>query len=200
MAFDIEDWDDDENIAEPIRLSAFAGLLREIGPYNANLIENLELGSADTWKAADNIILATELCSHHVFSLKTLEVLVDEKEVSLDKSPEYLHPDYSSPFWANGPFSLMYRSLKKFVHRVHWLENFYYDTTNVYAQWKFEEPYALEDLRELEHVVKERTRARKMKADRCWRARQDTVKNRIIEVERDEAFVEFWHSAKCKAV
>ncbi|KAL8658746.1 MAG: hypothetical protein Q9202_007447 [Teloschistes flavicans] len=191
MSFDIDDWDDDENIAEPIR---------KIGLYNANLIENLELGSADIWEAADNVTLATGLCSHHVCSLKTLEVLVDEEEMSLDESPEHLHPNYSSPFWANELFNPMYRSLRSSVRRVRRLENFHYDTTNDYAQYKFEEPYALEDSRELRHFVKERTRARKMKADRRWRVRQATVKNRIIEVERDEAFVELWHLAECKAV
>ncbi|KAL8779355.1 MAG: hypothetical protein Q9203_001416 [Teloschistes exilis] len=197
MANDIDKWNDDNNVPEPIRSSTLAAFLRKIGPYNASLIQNLYLHSEDTHEAAIDIALATKLCAHHVPSLKTLQVRVKTFNVSYYWLSEEWQYVYTPP---PRDFSLMCRSLEKSVHRVYWLEYLRYDTDS-FPQLKPEELNALGDMKNLEYWVKARKRNIKSKIDERWKAKQvDSCRNQLIAADRDEGFEEFWRMVERNAV
>lgn len=188
MAFDIDKWNN-ENVPEPIRSSTLAAFLRKIGPSNSSMIQNLYLHSEDIYNAAIDTALATQLCAHHMPSLKTLQVRVKVKG-AYGSWLEQMYQGYVAAF---SDFSPMCKSLEKFVHPVHWLEFLQHDTHNfpqVMSDW-FK---VLENIHLLEHLVKARVSTRKLKVDERWKAKQeDSQRNQLIATDRDEGFVEFWH-------
>ena len=107
------------NLSNPIFSSTFAAFIRKIEPCNASSIRRLELQSSNTGQASFDLFLATQLCAYHLPNLENLELYVVEKPIFLVESPDYYHPDRSSPFWANGPVEPVYRTVKMFVDRVH---------------------------------------------------------------------------------
>lgn len=152
MSYNVDDWD--VAVPYPISNSTFAAFLRKIGPYNASLIHSVKLYSTDRNQAAEDVLLATELCAAHLPSLETFTLHVEPKEIRWDESPEYFHPDYSSPFWANGPFQPMYTALQGFAHRIRWLKALEYDYE--FGQSEFEDRKAFRKLLELQDFVKRR--------------------------------------------
>ncbi|MCJ1461129.1 hypothetical protein MMC28_011511 [Mycoblastus sanguinarius] len=123
--YDSEHW---RNKSPPVlRDSSLARSLHQIGPTNAACLTSLDFCAYDSDLAAEQIPLITELAARYLPSLRSVELSVNEKKVSYDESPEYYHPDYSSPFWANGTFEPMYRALIDFTTRITWLTKFTYD-------------------------------------------------------------------------
>ncbi|KAL8782632.1 MAG: hypothetical protein Q9213_005219 [Squamulea squamosa] len=147
----------------PINKSTLAAFLRKIGGRNCSSIRNLELRSWDAWQAAEDVILATELCGFHMPGLQILKLHVVEKDIHEEESPDYWHPDWSSPFWCNGPFKPMYRALQQFVRKVYWLEVLEYDKK---GQFRFQDDAAMRKIRELEESVKARAMAKEGKVAR----------------------------------
>lgn len=185
MAIDINKWNDDNNVPEPIRSSTLAAFLRKTGSYDASLIQNLYLHSEDTYEAAIDIALATKLCAHHMPSLKSLQVRVKTPNMSyywLSEEWQYVYTPLPRDF------SLMCRSLEKFVHRVHWLEYLRYDTDS-FPSIKSEELNALGDIKYLEYLVMARNGTIKSKMDERWKAKQvDSCRIHLIAADRDEGF------------
>ncbi|KAI4175951.1 MAG: hypothetical protein LQ346_007965 [Caloplaca aetnensis] len=158
MFHPIFDWD--VSVPPLIRTSSLAAFLRKIGPSNSAQIRSLRLSGENTHQAADDIILASALCATHTPRLRKLAVHVEEKRIAWDESPDHWHPDYSSPYWANGALEPMYGALRNFVARVHWLEVLAWDR---HGLWRFAEADAWGRLLELEEAVRERTEKRKLK-------------------------------------
>ncbi|KAL8768082.1 MAG: hypothetical protein Q9209_005625 [Squamulea sp. 1 TL-2023] len=161
-------------VPPPINRSTLAAFLRKIGGRNSSSIRYLELRSWDAWQAAEDVILATELCSSHMPSLQVLKLHVAEKDVFEEESPDYWHPDWSSPFWCNGPFKPMYRALQQFVRKVHWLKVLNYDTK---GQFRFQDDDAMRKMIELEESVRARAMAREGKIAK--KGERDSLDQRV---------------------
>ncbi|KAL8725494.1 MAG: hypothetical protein Q9166_007314 [cf. Caloplaca sp. 2 TL-2023] len=161
MSYDIDDWDD---VPVPLEQSTFAAFLRKIGPINASSIRALELSCFNPWQAADDVVLATQLCTNHMQGLRTFELYVAEKEgIHYEESPDYWHPNWSSPFWCNGPFKPMYRALQRFVDKIQSLKTFKYHTER--AQFRFQDDEAMSKIRQLEEFVKARAEQQSLDKD-----------------------------------
>ncbi|KAI4272054.1 MAG: hypothetical protein LQ337_005585 [Flavoplaca oasis] len=144
------------DVPSPVNESTFAAFLRRIGPYNASLIRGLKLTCWNPYQAADDVVLATQLCYFHMPSLQSLKLCVFEKEgIHWEESPDYFHPDWSSPFWCNGPSNPMYRALQRFVDKLVWLRELEYDLGEG-MQFRFEDPHAMSKIHELQDAVKAR--------------------------------------------
>ncbi|KAL8687506.1 MAG: hypothetical protein Q9218_006341 [Villophora microphyllina] len=129
MSYDIDDWKDTSPF---IRDSMLAAFLRKIGPQSSALIRSLKICSSDTDQAASDITLVTQL-HHHLRGLEKLHLNVDERDLDYEMSPYEFHPDFSSPWWHNGPFFPMYRALEDFTQRVHWLKELKYSGQRHFA-------------------------------------------------------------------
>ena len=100
MSYSEDDWKDD--VPTPIRDSTFAAFIRKIGPNNSSYIRHIRFSSPDTEKASSDIFIATNICEYHPRGLERFQLHVYEKDIFMDESPYYYHPDMNSPFWANG--------------------------------------------------------------------------------------------------
>ena len=109
-----------------------------------------------------DVRIAIHLCAYHLRSLEKMELTFREKSVFWDESPDYFHPDRSSPFWANGPLKPLLKALKGFVHEVHWLKELMYDMD---GQHDYVQYNAANELWNVENFVKQRTLERKVKED-----------------------------------
>ncbi|KAL8686010.1 MAG: hypothetical protein Q9218_007407 [Villophora microphyllina] len=191
MNYDVDCWEDQGHVPQLIRSSTFAAFLRKVGSYNASLIRSLILHSNSVHEAAEDIVLATELCTQHVPDLRSFKMRVQKKWVDRYESPDYYHPNYNSPFWANGPFKPMYTSLQYFVRRIHGLQEFkYIECPN--TQLRFVERNGMADLRRLENAVTARAKGRKEQEDARWRAKRNGLNEKMKEDDCLEGFREFW--------
>ncbi|KAI4219226.1 MAG: hypothetical protein LQ349_008418 [Xanthoria aureola] len=157
-------------IPSPIKKSTLAAFLRRIGPDNASLIRSLHLTCSNPYQAADDIILATHLCVFHTPGLQKLTLSVYTKEgIYWDESPDWYHPDSCSPFWCNGPFEPMYRALQRFVEKITWLRVLKY-VRRMDMQIRFQDPYAMCKIGELEEFVAARGLSTRIPNDteRLW--------------------------------
>ncbi|KAL8671215.1 MAG: hypothetical protein Q9168_004290 [Polycauliona sp. 1 TL-2023] len=151
------------DIPSPIKESTLAAFLRRVGPYKASLIRGLEIMSFNPVDATDDVILATQLCATHMPDLRELTLRVFTKEgMHWEESPDYYHPDWSSPFWCNGPFKPMHRALERFVDKIGSLQVLKYDVGDD-MQFRFEDPDAMVKMHELEVFVKTRAAANRTK-------------------------------------
>ena len=162
MSYDEDEWD---HHGKPtiIHDSTLAAFIRKIGSHKSSLVRSLELKCDDTDYAATDILRATQLATYHLPGLETLKLHIFEKDIALDESPDYFHPDWSSPFWTNGSFRPLMKALEDFVNRIHWLQRLEY---NEYGQTKFDEEDGTWQIKELERRVDRRTRRRKEKKER----------------------------------
>lgn len=133
--FNSENWS--SKVPFSLRSYTFAAFLNAIGPINARTMTSLSFYGPDTDSVADGLPPATELVARHVPKLRDLEVHVASKMVPWDESPDYYHPDRSSPFWANGPFWPLYRSLEDFVHRITWLKRLEYNGQQDFCDFRW---------------------------------------------------------------
>ncbi|KAL8836804.1 MAG: hypothetical protein Q9170_002765 [Blastenia crenularia] len=173
MSYSDDDWAELDCPKRPpliLRDSKLAAFIRKIGPANAALVRNLELCSWDTEEAAADVFLAAGLARCHFTGLSSFKVGVFEKEIFWEESPDYYHPDRSSPFWANGALEPMYSALEGFVDRVFWLQKFEYDTTSG-SQIFFEETGALNKLQQLGCTVKKRAQKRKTTGEKSGKGK-----------------------------
>lgn len=141
----------------PFRLESceFAAFLNAIGPVNASTMTSLSFYGPDADSVADCMPTITELVARHLPKLGDLEIHVASKMVFWSESPDYFHPDRSSPFWANGAFWPLYRTLEEFVHRVTWLKRLEYKGQEDFCEFRWGEGgYAM--LKALEDQVKSR--------------------------------------------
>ncbi|KAL8783861.1 MAG: hypothetical protein Q9213_004351 [Squamulea squamosa] len=152
MSFNTDDWA--VNVPSPLRESTLAAFIRKIGRRNASLIRSIEISSYDTAHATEDVTLATVLSVKYLLRLEAIKLYVHEKEICWDESPDYYHPDESSPFWTNGPFQPMYEALQAFVAQVYWLKTFEYDSL---GQQRFDNDNAIVKLEELQDFVTKRT-------------------------------------------
>ncbi|KAL8871141.1 MAG: hypothetical protein Q9174_002962 [Haloplaca sp. 1 TL-2023] len=162
MSFDVDDWQSEvpgKAPPSPVASSSLAAFLLKIGPINANTIRSLHLTSPNADRAALDTKLLTWLSLHHLHGLKDFTLGVDEKEdIWPNESPEWWHPDHSSPFWTNGEFDPLYDALEAFIDTIEWLETFTYDRLGQMDFQVFGQ-YGL--FLGLEDVVKARTEERK---------------------------------------
>jgi len=133
----------------------FAAFLNAIGPINASTMTSLSFYGPDTDSVANCMPTITELVARHVPKLRDLEIHVASKMVWWDEQPDCFHPDRSSPFWANGAFWPLYRTLEDFVNRVTWLKRLEYKGQEDFCEFRSgSEGY--ERLKALEDQVKSR--------------------------------------------
>ena len=103
MTYNEDNWKDD--VPTPLRKSTFAAFIRKIGPHNSSYIRHIRFDSSDTEQASSDIYLATGICEYHLSGLESLQLYVSEKEIFMEESPHYYHPNMHSPFGLMGTFS-----------------------------------------------------------------------------------------------
>ena len=143
-------------VALAFRSSDFAIFLNIIGPINAASITSLSFYGPDADCVADCVPTVTELVAHHLPCLQSLKIYVGEADIHWDESPDYVHPNRASPFWANGDFWPLYRALQGFIERVEWLREFEYEGQEHFCEF-YSEMEGWHQLKGLEEVVKSRT-------------------------------------------
>ena len=149
------DWDEGD-VPDVFKCSEFAAWIAKIGPGNARKVAQLHFKAFDCDGdiVAEQMPIITELVRQHMSGLRGVFIYIPEKDtIYWDESPDYYHPDRSSPFWALPSFEPMYRALEDFVLKIHWLGSFEYQgqsdfTAEAYHQgldgwWRLKE---LEDL------------------------------------------------------
>ena len=171
MSYSAEDWEE-HRVPVSIKGSTVAAFIRKIGSYKSSLVRSVELRSMDTDEATNDILLATQLAAYHLPGLESMRLLISKKDICWKESPEYWHPDCTSPFWTNGIFAPMFKALNEFVSRIHWLRQFGYDD---YGQPDFDDPRGELKLRELEKLVERRTQKRKAKANRLLKEQKQVA-------------------------
>ncbi|KAL9007943.1 MAG: hypothetical protein Q9173_006882 [Seirophora scorigena] len=153
MSHHMDDWTV-KTVTSPIMRSTFAALVRKIGPRNARQIRKVVLYSHDPFHAANDMALATALCVRYLPRLERFLLCVDEVPIHPDESAEYFHPNPKSGFWSSGQLEPMYRAVRDFVDKVHWLEAFRYRFAP--GQSGVEVQQATAKLQEFEDFVRER--------------------------------------------
>jgi len=148
-----ENWSSDVPFA--LESCDFAAFLNAIGPTNASTITSLSFYGSDADSVAGCMPAVTELIASHMPKLRGLDIHVASRMVFWNESPDYFHPDHSSPFWANGAFWPLYRTLQDFVHKVTWLKRLEYKGQEDFCEFRWGlEGY--EKLKALEDWVKSR--------------------------------------------
>ena len=108
------------------RRSTFAAFLAQIGQEMAKDVSYLEFNASDCDSLTVDLPLITRLCEQYLPGLISVRVYIAPPTIHWSESPEYWHPDHSSPFWTNEQFRPMYEALKHFVDRIGWLKQFEY--------------------------------------------------------------------------
>ena len=172
MSYDPEDW---KCVAPwPLDESTLGAFVRKIGRANSNCIRSLALYSDDTNQAVTDLRIATQICAYHFRSLERMQLHIWEKEIAWEESPDYYHPDRSSPFWANGPLRPLLKALNGFVGRIDWLKEFEYDRT---GQRCFVEHNAMNKIRLVESFVKQRSLQREVAEKKRQQERMKALEN-----------------------
>ena len=128
----------------------------------------------DTHQAATDLRIATQICAYHLRGLERMQLLIWEKKVAWNESPEYWHPDTSSPFWANGPLRPVLKALKGVVGRIHWLKEFRYDRD---GQIHFVEHNAINKIWLVESFVEQRSLQRELAEKKRRQERMEALEN-----------------------
>ena len=152
------------NVSNPLRNgragsyknNIFARFLAHLGPEAAKELCHLEFYAADRDILATNLPLVTSLLEAHLPGLISLRIYVCEAAPDRSDSPDYWHPDTSSPFWMNGEFWPMYKALEHLVDRVGWLRDLSYSGQENFGSVDNEKPNGNELLARLEKRVQQR--------------------------------------------
>lgn len=124
LTLDSDNWS--SKVPPTLKSCEFAAFLNAIGPINAGTLTSLSFYGPDADRVADCMPTLTALVARHVPKLQDLKIYVEKKAVSWEEMRLLFHPDRSSPFWANGRFWPLYKTLEEFVHRVPWLRRLEY--------------------------------------------------------------------------
>ncbi|KAL8660252.1 MAG: hypothetical protein Q9202_006744 [Teloschistes flavicans] len=178
----------DEPRTPPSTLSMF---LRQIGSYNASHIRHLDLAALSNDDATSQLTEALPLALAFLpklrnFTLHIREKFIDHDDEKYDLPFRIPYHDDNDPFWANGPFRPLFRALRRFLEKVCWLHEFYYDDFG--GQWRFEEEGAFEMVKGLEKWVG----ARKEVKDRKMVRRERTKRDMEVTDREEELVWGFW--------
>ena len=156
FTYDEEQW---QNLQVPdvFQENLFAAFLAKAGPKSARQISNIRFIAEDCDVISEQMPLITELVRLHMPGLCEVEVYVCKKEFCYDESPDYYHPDRSSPFWMNGLFRPMYKALADFIDQVPWLRSFTYDGQSDFGHVDDGPVIGLDQLKRLEQKVRDRS-------------------------------------------
>ena len=159
-----EQW---QNLQVPdvLQNNLLGAFLAKAGPRNSRQISNVEFYADDCDAVGEQMPIATELVRLYMPGLREVQVHVFGKEVFDDESPDYYHPDRSSPFWMNGLFKPMYDALVDFVNKVPWLRVFKYSGQGDFGSVNEGPVTGLHQLKQLEQKVRDRSNADTMNDD-----------------------------------
>ena len=136
----------------------FARFLARIGPEAAKEVCFLRFTAADCDILTWDFPTITALCEAYLPGLLSVDISVSEAIIHYDESPDYYHPDCSSPFWTNGEFWPMYEAVECFTDKIGWLRRLKYDEEGQinFGSVDRGEVTGIGMLRRLEAKVKER--------------------------------------------
>lgn len=112
--------------------------------------------AADCDALATHLPLIASLVEAYLPGLNSLEFCVSEATVDWNDSPDYWHPDPSSPFWMNGEFWPMYKALDDLVDKIGWLTHLGYSGQENFGSVDNEKLNGSDLLTRLEKRVQER--------------------------------------------